>query len=379
LTQIAQGVGSPSDPPTKKSILGGLNAIQQGLEVSGTNDCLTATINGVDPKHCGAIDAVHTLATSVIQSQSQAPTDNPIVLGHVTVVTEGLILKKLADIRGNGCDATCQTNVDALSTYFDKTKSGDLFDQQLSLLVTSLNTIKTKADKQLLNPGAGLDQLRAGLSNPHALKDCAKAQHTKTTADDCGIKEAALAVQGGVPLLVDTLRQQILTGLGSPTPGCDPTKTLRCGADALANGLGQLDSGAHQLSSGLSTAASGSDQLADGLQQARDGAPQLKDGANKLSKKGVVKIVQAGQDTAQQYGKLSATLAEGAKRAHTDGMFYGAPTGSMGLMAYDFEINGSDGQGSRNVERLLLAIVLGGLGLGAFALRRRSVPFLPKG
>jgi putative membrane protein len=379
LTQIAQGVGSPNDPPTKKSILGGLNAIQQGLEVSGTNDCLTATINGVDPKHCGAIDAVHTLATSVIQSQSQTPTDNPIVLGHVTVVTEGLILKKLADIRANGCDATCQTNVDALSTYFDKTKPGDLFDQQLSLLVTSLNTIKTKADKQLLNPGAGLDQLRAGLSNPHALKDCAKAQHTKTTADDCGIKEAALAVQGGVPLLVDTLRQQILTGLGSPTPGCDPTKTLRCGADALANGLGQLDSGAHQLSSGLSTAASGSGQLADGLQQARDGAPQLEAGANKLSKKGVVKIVQAGRDTAQQYGKLSATLAEGAKRAHTDGMFYGAPTGSMGLMAYDFEINGSDGQGSRNVERLILTLVLGGLGLGAFALRRRSVPFLPKG
>ena len=47
-------------------------------------------------------------------------------------------------------------------------------------------------------------------------------------------------------------------------------------------------------------------------------------------------------------------------------------------MAYDFELNGSDGQGSRNVERLLVAVVLGGLGLGAFALRRRGVPFLPK-
>ena len=113
------------------------------------------------------------------------------------------------------------------------------------------------------------------------------------------------------------------------------------------------------------------------MQQARVGAPKLKNGANELSKRGVVKIVQAGQDTAQQYGKLYATLAEGAKRAHTDGMIYGAPAGSMGLMAYDFEINGSNGQDSQNVARALLAIVLGGLGLGAFALRRRSVKFLP--
>jgi putative membrane protein len=273
----------------------------------------------------------------------------------------------------------CKSDVDALSPLFNSKDPGDLFDQQLSLLVTSLNTIGTKADKQLLDKGAGLDQLRAGLSNPNAAKNCAAAQHTKTTADDCGIRQAALAVQAGVPLLVDSLRAQILSGLGAPAPGCNPNKTLRCGAAALANGLGQLDAGSHQLSDGLDTASSGSSKLADGLQQARDGAPQLKNGANELSKKGVVKIVQAGQSTAQQYGKLSATLTEGAKRAHTDGMIYGAPAGSMGLMAYDFEINGSDGQGSRNVERLVLAIVLGGLGLGAFALRRRgSLPFLPR-
>jgi hypothetical protein len=58
-------------------------------------------------------------------------------------------------------------------------------------------------------------------------------------------------------------------------------------------------------------------------------------------------------------------------------MVYGAPHGAMGLMAYDFEINGSDGQGSRNVARLVTAVVLGGLGLGAFALRRHSPRFLP--
>jgi putative membrane protein len=382
LTQIAQGVGSPNDPPTKKTVLGGLNAIQQGLEVGQGNDCLSATIAGTDPKNCGAIDAVRTLAQSVAQSQSQVRVDTPIVLGHVTVVTEGFVLKRLETIRATtGCqsDPVCQQDVDELATLFDSTKAGDLFDQQLSLLRTSLTTIGDKADSQLLDKGAGLDQLRAGLSNPHAAKDCAVGQRTTTTADDCGIKEAALAVRGGVPLLVDTLRAQILAGLGSPTPGCDPTKTLRCGAAALADGLGQLDTGAHQLSDGLTTAADGTGRLADGLQQARDGAPRLESGANELSERGVVKIVRAGEDTAQQYGKLYATLAEGAKRAHTDGMVYGAPASSMGLMAYDFEINGTDGQGSRNVERLLLALVLGGLGLGAFALRRRPPGILSRG
>ncbi|HET9841223.1 MAG TPA: hypothetical protein VFQ01_04380, partial [Nocardioides sp.] len=216
-----------------------------------------------------------------------------------------------------------------------------------------------------------------GLSNPHAAADCAAAQNTPTTRDDCGIREAALAVQAGIPLLVDSLREQILAGLGTPGPGCDPTKTLRCGAAALADGLGRLDAGAHQLSDGLTTAGSGSDQLANGLQQARDGAPRLKSGAHELSRRGVVKIVKAGQDTAQQYGKLYAVLAAGAERANTEGMVYGAPHGAMGLMAYDFEINGSDGQSSRNVVRLLSAVVLGGLGLGAFALRRRSPKFLP--
>jgi putative membrane protein len=389
LTQIANGVGTIHDPPTKNTVLGGLNAIQQGLEVGKSNDCLKSTIDGTKPKNCGAIDAVRALATSVVQSQSPNLATSPIPLGHITVYTEGYVVAQLLGIHtslqsvpgiidSTGCqsDPVCINAVKTLAAKFQK---GGGYDQQLSLLHTSLDTIGDKVDVQLLDKGAGLDQLRAGLSNPNAAKDCAAAQHTATTADDCGIREAALAVRGGVPLLVDTLREQILSGLGSATPGCDPTKTLRCGATALSNGLGQLDAGADQLSTGLDTAASGSGQLANGLQQARDGAPQLKNGANELSKKGVVKIVHAGEKTAQQYGKLSATLTAGAERAHTDGMFYGAPTGSMGLMAYDFEINGSDGQGSRNIERLLLAIVLGGLGLGAFALRKRSVGFLPRG
>jgi len=372
LTQIAEGVGNRNDGPDVKSLLGGLNAIEKGLEVGPDNDCFVAAGGGT-PTNCGAIDAVKLLARLVQNAALSQDTTT-----GVGFMSEGDVSAALDKIKNSsGCQqdsAGCQAAVEELRKEF---KPGGRYDNQLSLLASSLSTIATQADKQLLNKGAGLDQLRAGLSNPHALKDCAAAQRTKTTADDCGIKEAALAVQGGIPLLVDTLRQQILAGLGSPDPGCDPTKTLRCGAAALADGLGQLDSGAHQLSDGLNTAADGSGQLADGMQQARDGAPRLQSGANELSERGVVKIVEAGQDTAQQYGKLYATLAEGAKRAHTDGMVYGAPANSMGLMAYDFEINGTDGQGSRNIERLLLAVILGGLGLGAFALRRRAPRFSP--
>jgi putative membrane protein len=385
LTQIADGVGNLNDPPTKKSILGGLNAIQHGLEVGPSNDCIKSA-QGQEPTNCGAIDAVKTLSLFVSLSRSQGHIGT---FNGIPVFTQGDVVAALGTIAANSDCAqnpSCQAALTGLTTAFKP--DGD-FDKQMALLLTSLNTISSKADDQLLNKGAGLDQLRAGLSHGNA-KDCIHTQ--------CGIKEAALAVQAGVPLLVDSLRAEILAGLGAPTPGCDPTKTLRCGADALSDGLGQLDSGAHQLSGGtakaldgsaqlddgahqlsegLDTAAGGSTQLADGLHQARDGAPQLEDGANQLSEKGVVKIVGAGTDTAQQYGKLYAVLEAGAKRAHTDGMIYGAPANSLGLMAYDFEIDGSDGQGSHNVEQLLFAIGLAGLGLGAFALRRRSARFLP--
>jgi putative membrane protein len=381
LTQIADGVGNLNDPATAHSLLGGLNAIQQGLEVGPTNDCIKSAQGGT-PTHCGAIDAVKTLGLFVSLSRSQGHVGT---VDGVPVFSQGDVVAALDTIAATpGCasDPDCPAEVSQLEAAF---KLNGAFDKQMALLQTSLNTIATKADQQLLDPGAGLDQLRAGLSHGN-YKDCIHTQ--------CGIKEAALAVKAGVPLLVDALRSQILAGLGAPTPNCDPTKTLRCGAAALSSGLSQLDGGshqlaggtgkaldgsaqladgAHQLSGGLDSAATGSGQLADGLHQARDGAPKLKNGANELSKRGVVKIVKAGTDTAQQYGKLYAVLAAGAKRAHTDGMAYGAPAHALGLTAYDFEIDGSDNQSARNVERSLFAVALVGLGLGAFALRRRKL------
>lgn len=426
LVQISNGIGNITDAPTANTLLGGLNAVQRGLRAAGTTDCGVALTGGT-PTNCGALDGVDLIAGLISQTRS-----NGIAAGDgvdsIAELKAGIL--NIANVPACAGDPTCVATVNATANGI-----GSTLDTDLAKVQNNLSAITSAVDSQLLASGAGLDRLRAGLSNG----DPANCTSTLGTPQQCGIKQVALAIHEGVPQLVTqlvaALQAQFLEGLGTPTKGCDPTKTLRCaaraltdggrqlsqgvdqlqegivklsaggtqlaaGAGQLSDGLDQLNGGshqlsdgtakaldgsaqladgAHQLSDGLSTASSGSHQLAGGLQQARNGAPQLRNGANELSKRGVVKIVDAGRNTAQQYGKLYATLTEGAKRAHTDGMAYGAPSGSMGLMAYDFEINGSDGQGSRNVTRLVLALVMGGLGLGAFALRRRSVPFLPKG
>ncbi len=84
-------------------------------------------------------------------------------------------------------------------------------------------------------------------------------------------------------------------------------------------------------------------------------------------------LIAAGEDTAQEYGKLYATIEAGAARADAEKMAYGAPEGSMGLTAYSYELLGDDGQGTRNTKRGLVALGLAGLGAGGLLLRRRLV------
>ena len=195
------------------------------------------------------------------------------------------------------------------------------------------------------------------------------------------------------------IRSELLAGIGTPSEGCDPTKTLRCGAAALAaggkqlndavpqlragvnqlaagsqqlsDGLGQADDGAHQLAAGLGDAADGAGQIDAGLGQARDGAPQIVDGAEQLSQKGSQKIAEAGQETAQSYGEMYAELVAEGKRAREDSMAIGAPEGAASLTAYKFILTGEDGQSSRNVQRGMLAGGLLIVSAGGLLLRRR--------
>jgi putative membrane protein len=218
-----------------------------------------------------------------------------------------------------------------------------------------------------------------------------------TDASRCGLREASLFLRDyGVPQLVagitEGIRAELVAGIGVPTQGCDPTKTLRCAAVALADGGeqltdgidklvegvtllsdggGQLADGAGQLADGLGAAADGSVRLADGLQQAREGAPRLVDGAQRLSDEGTKKLVKAGEDTTQEYGEMYATIAAGAARAETEKMAYGAPEGADGLTAYSYIIQGEDGEDGRNLARGLTGGLLLAAGAAAFAVRRR--------
>lgn len=288
-------------------------------------------------------------------------------------------------------------------------------DSSYQALTTLLRTLSTADGKSLLtNVQADLKQLStiptAGLTSDQAT---AVANATK----DAGLVQIAALITGGLSdprtglsAMVDKIaagiRDQLTAALGTPTKGCDPTKTLRCAAAALAAGghelnaavpqltkgvdqlaagsqqladgagrlsagLGQADTGAHQLANGLGDAADGASQIHDGLGTAVTGAPQIVDGAKQLSVKGSQKIAEAGQSTAQSYGEMYAELAAGAKRADTDAMAVGAPAGATALTAYDFVITGDDGQGGRNATRGMLAGGLLVVAAGGLLVRRR--------
>ncbi|KRF16052.1 hypothetical protein [Nocardioides sp. Soil796] len=380
LDKVVAGVGTRDDSPTAGTLLGGVNQIQYAMRFPGPNDCALALTGGT-PTKCGAMDAVQLVANQLRAGAAGLP-DGP--------------------------------------------------RQQIEGAANALTGVYSKVDAQLLGAGAGLDLLRGGLSNGD-VTNCAAAARTPERADDCGIKQAAQAVRAGVPVLVSTLvtniQQTLLDALGKPTPGCDPKATLRCAAGALANGggdlvagvntlvegvtllnqggldlssgagrlsagletlsagtselsagagaandgAGQISEGAGTLADGLDEAADGSGRLAEGLEKAKTSAPALPEGANRLSKEGTKKLVAAGEATTQQYGKLYAIVEAGSKRANAGSMAEGAPENARGLTAYSFEIKGEDGEGGRNVQRALGAVVLAGLGLGAFALRRRFI------
>jgi putative membrane protein len=180
----------------------------------------------------------------------------------------------------------------------------------------------------------------------------------------------------GGELLYDKLGElsrgldKISNGAGRLADGAAEAKD---GTAQLGDGSGQLAAGSEELAVGLQDAADGSGQLADGLGQAADGAPQLVDGAQRLSDEGAKKLVEAGEDTAANFGEMYATIAAGAERADAEKMAYGAPVGATGLTAYSFVVQGEDGEGGRNLARGLTGLALLGAGAAAFALRRRLV------
>lgn len=359
----------------RMTLLGGINAVQQGLFAKGgTNPAECGKVLAGQPGDCGAFDAVKLIGTSLSQSADPAAKQAGATLLGIVAQAHTKLLDGY-DIPGE----TAGSQHHVLPAF-----------PTIQLGLSNPNADSTKCAENLLNP-------------PKA----------------CGIKQVQQALLAGLPVLVDTLTnkisQQLLAGIGTPTPGCNPKKTLRCGAAALTDGtdqlvagakkldagagqlstgLGQIDTGAGKLSNGLGQAKDGSGQVADGAQQlavgigkaadgssqlsaglgkAAKGTPKLVDGAQQLSTKGTKKLVAAGQDTAQTYGEQYAVFKAGAHRATTQAMAYGAPKGALGLTAYNFVIQGESGETGHDWVRGVGGLALLGAGGAAFALRRRAV------
>ena len=385
LTSMAAGIGTLDQGPEVESLLGGLLKVKRGLTypyaslIEAVGPCQDTS----DSTPCGATNALDLITELRLQPALVGP---PTQDGTVAKLKATIL--SIQQVPACAADPLCVGTVGQVADGVAAAQTASLTELQ-----AALRKVSTGIKTGLTNNGAGIDQLRAGLSTGVNPQVCG------VDASQCGLREAALFLRDhGIPQLVagitEGIRAELIAGIGVPTPGCDPTKTLRCAAVALADGGGQLTDGidqlvagvtllsdgggqladgAGQLADGLGTAADGSERLADGLAQAEDGAPKLVDGADRLSKEGMSQLIEAGEDTAQEYGKMYATIKAGADRADAEKMAYGAPEGAQGLTAYSYELLGDDGQDSRNTKRGLAALALIGLGAGGLVLRRRLI------
>ncbi|WP_432478677.1 hypothetical protein [Nocardioides sp. GXQ0305] len=418
LTEIAEGIGTRMDAPDAETLLGGLNAVQYGMRFPGPTDCDVA-LGGGTPQRCGAMDGVQFIAEQLAQGATDL---NQLKQALSALNAANACPTSPAAPDGflppaNAPAGECRLVSTIYYGLFSPAPDAPGAQAKVTVAAGALQDIQQQVQAELLAPGAGLDRLRFGLSNP-AAGNCLAAKQTTTLADDCGIKEASIFIRDlGIPSLVDgitaSVRSELLGGIGQPTANCNPEDTLRCAAAALADGGAQLRAGANDLSAGtgelnagagelsagagqladgtgeaadgsqrladgageladgLGEAADGSVRLADGMAEARNGAPALVDGAGRLSEEGMSQLIDAGEDTAQDYGKLYATIEAGAERADAEKMAYGAPENATGMTAYTYELLGDDGETSRNTVRALAALGVLGLGAGGFFLYRR--------
>ena len=427
MTQIVAGFGDASSPT---SLIGGLTALETGLGTAQTGSAQLAgglvQLRGdgspATPGLVGAKGGVDQVKAGLDNALSTAPAD--IASPNPDLASLAKLAGGLQQVKANFCPTQpAQALVDACNNTLDQLIAGvgrsrtNLTDARdgLGLVSTGLGNAITGLNTQLI-PGA--NQLAAGITT-------AKDGSTK-------LKGGAIQLKGGAQQVSDGLNQlstgvtsavsgvlqladgadsavtgssdlsdglgQINAGAGELAEGAgqlaDGTGELDAGANRLRDGAGQLNDGAGQLADGtgdasdgsgrladgagrladgLQDAANGSTRLTDGLEQAAEGAPKLVDGAQRLSDEGTSQLVEAGEDTAQNFGELYATMEAGSERAQTENMAYGAPEGAEGMTAYSFVIEGENGEGGRNMARGLAGIAVLGAGAGAFALRRRLV------
>jgi len=291
LGQVITGIGTLSDQPqadpTKNTLLGGLNALKYGLRYPAGPDCAGAPLT-----KCGVLDGV-----AAVQKGIDDQVDGSAGLGGALTAARS----------SAGCagDPVCANNLDAIiPTLTD-------LPTNLDRASKALGTAIAAGDNQMI---PGINLIRSKVSTGANPASC------PTNPAGCGAREALLAVQGGIPQLVDGIAAEIsrtlLSSIGTPTPGCNPQATLRCASAALVNGQGELNDGVKQLVEGVSQLQAGGVQLsggaadlASGLGQIDDGAGKLSDGAGQLAD-GTAKASDGGSQVADGAGQLADGLKD---------------------------------------------------------------------
>ena len=425
MQKVVDGIGAVGKPGT---MLDGLNQMKLGL----TNpSATTQACKDKDTTKCGATDALDYISSQLFAALNDpagtpgaiatlkatimniatvpACSVDPTCVGTVTATANGVAAAQtttVTDLKagvdaissgikmkitnpGAGIDqlagALNNKNANPICSVGAATQNpGDdcgiqqavaFFKLSIPLLVDS---ITASISQTLL---AGISVPSTGVCDPDAMTLLCGANALVAGSKDLkGGTAKLLAGSGeldaGGMLLYEKLGE-LEAGLGKIDDGAgqlaDGAAKAKAGTTQLADGSAQLADGSNQLADGLGAAADGSRQITDGLTKAADGAPKLVDGAQRLSDEGTKKLVEAGEDTAQNYGQMYATISAGAERADAEKMAYGAPEGALGLTAYSFVIQGEEGDTGRNLARGLSGLALLGAGAGAFVLRRRFV------
>lgn len=335
LNKVRAGLNDPSGVNPDPTLVEGIAQLKSGLTSQDPNDpgaiaALTTIECALDSSSLGATcAAVRPGKVGVVQGLQQVSAGVPQLVNALTLSISEELKAGIGEPT-KGCDPEATLRCAAAALADGGTQLTDGIDQLVA------GVVQLSAGGQLLAAGAG------DLSDGLGQIDNGAGQ----LADGTGEAKAGTA--------------KLAAGTGDLTDG----------TGQLKDGSGRLAAGAGELADGLQDAANGSTRLTDGLEQAADGAPQLVDGAQRLSDEGTKKLVDAGEDTAQNYGELFATIKAGSERAQSENMAYGAPEGAMGLTAYSFVIEGENGEGGRNLARGLTGLAILGAGAGAFAFRR---------
>lgn len=342
LAQLSAGLSSLDgklENDLKQAIVPLINGLLIPKIDASIND-LTKTGPQNDPTTWGALQVLDTVVTIVDNVAATLPGADPrkALLGQAGQLSQGL-RGKLNDNIGSG-------------------------DPSNPTAGTGLKGLK-----------AGLQAIAGGINAGVGLPgDPPKADGTPSSLRSgvAALKAGTEKIKGGAGDAVD--------GVGKLSKGAKDLKAgtddlvagvtkLNTGAGDLNEGTGLLSTGASTLADGLGTAATGSGKLSAGLDTAAESAPALPEGADRLSKEGTSKLMEAGDATASDYGLKYALIEAGSARAAT-AQPYGSPEGATALTAYKFELAGAEGADSANVTRGLAALALL-VGAGVFATVRR--------